>query len=275
MTERPSSSTHEVLAALVAAATPAAIDAVTAELAAGRLTLRSTSVGLASVRGVDRRHAELFARAFAEARSRGASHESVLLALRTAQAATARQADQATQVQVVWTGPEADGPVVRPTAAVLQEMLRGTRAGGEILLVGYSVTADDGSPTSEVIQLLGEASRNQANVRIVLHKDEEARNRENLLKAWDVFAVKPTIYTWEPAGGGPYQKMHAKVLIVDRADALVTSANLTYHGLHENIEVGLRVRGRPAADIAQRFDHLIAARVLVEWRTTDCDVMPT
>jgi phosphatidylserine/phosphatidylglycerophosphate/cardiolipin synthase-like enzyme len=60
--------------------------------------------------------------------------------------------------------------------------------------------------------------------------------------------------------------MHAKVLIVDRLDALVTSADLTYHGLHENIEVGLRVHGPQAAAIAQRFDHLIGENVLRIWK---------
>jgi phosphatidylserine/phosphatidylglycerophosphate/cardiolipin synthase-like enzyme len=144
-------------------------------------------------------------------------------------------------------------------------MLRRTRSGGEILLVGYSLTAQDGSEMIEIIELLGAASRNQAQITVVLHKDSEAQNRANLLAVWDVFAVKPTIYTWEPQAAAPYSKMHAKVLVVDRFDVLVTSANLTYHGLHENIELGLRVRGPQAAAIAQRFDNLIADQVLKLW----------
>jgi phosphatidylserine/phosphatidylglycerophosphate/cardiolipin synthase-like enzyme len=47
---------------------------------------------------------------------------------------------------------------------------------------------------------------------------------------------------------------------------LVTSANLTYHGLAENLEIGLRVKGAQAAAIGQRFDHLIAEAVLQEWK---------
>jgi phosphatidylserine/phosphatidylglycerophosphate/cardiolipin synthase-like enzyme len=264
VTERPSSPTHEILAALVAAAGPGALQAVAAALRSGDVSLDSSSVGIARLRGVDDRNAELFARAFA-AVDEFADASGIALALETAHRVTVRDAERAPQVEVVWTGPDAGGPLVRPTAAVLGEMLRNTRSGGEILLVGYSLTADDGSQMMEIIELLGEASRNQAQISVVLHKDEEAKNRENLLAVWNVFAVKPTIYMWEPEAAGPYSKMHAKVLVVDRVEVLVTSANFTYHGLHENIEVGLRVRGPQAAAIAQRFDHLISEHVLKLW----------
>lgn len=233
-------------------------------LESGELTLTSSSVGIARLRGVDRRNAELVARAFA-AVAPFAEAPAVTLALRSARVATLRDAAQRPQVEVVWTGPEAGGPLVRPTGAVIREMLQQVRAGGEVLLVGYSVTADDGSPTLEIIKLLADASRDQAQIRVVLHKDTEEKNRQNLLANWGAFAVKPTIYTWEPRLGGPYRKMHAKVLVVDRVEVLVTSANLTYHGLSENIELGLRVRGPQAAAIAQRFDHLIAEDVLKVW----------
>lgn len=264
VTTTPSSPTHDVLATLVVAAGASSLDAVSAALECGDITLASSSVGLARLRGVDRRNAELFARAFG-AIEHDVEASAVALALRTAHSATASYAASRPQVEVAWTGPEAGGPLVRPTRAVIREMLRQVRSGGEILLVGYSLTADDGSPTVEVIDLLTEASRNQAQIRVVLHKDDQERNRGNLLEAWDAFAVKPTIYTWEPETGGPYRKMHAKVLVVDRVELLVTSANLTYHGLSENIEVGLRVRGPQAGAIAQRFDHLIGEEVLRLW----------
>lgn len=235
-----------------------------AALESGELTLASSSVGIAGLRGVDRRNAELVARAFA-AVAASAEASAIALSIRTARVARARDASQRPQVEVVWTGPEAGGPLVRPTWAVIREMLQQVRAGGEVLLVGYSVTADDGSPTVEIIKLLADASRDQAQIRVVLHKDTEEKNRKNLLANWDAFAVKPTIYTWEPPPGAPYRKTHAKVLAVDRVEVLVTSANLTYHGLSENIELGLRVRGPQAAAIAQRFDHLIAEGVLKLW----------
>ena len=35
-------------------------------------------------------------------------------------------------------------------------------------------------------------------VTMILHRDEEARNRANLLAAWDVRAIKPRLLTWDP-----------------------------------------------------------------------------
>lgn len=51
--------------------------------------------------------------------------------------------------------------------------------------------------------------------------------------------------------------LHAKVLVVDRRDLLITSANLTGHGMKHNLEFGLRVLGRPAADATDHLEGLI------------------
>jgi hypothetical protein len=50
-------------------------------------------------------------------------------------------------------------------------------------------------------------------------------------------------------------------------DLIITSANLTGHGMRRNLEFGLRVLGRPAGDAADHLDGLIRAGVfkLVPW----------
>jgi hypothetical protein len=258
------SAPSEVIVDLVAGCPSDAIKAIAVSLESGELTLESTSVGISSLRSVDAQTASRCASAFA--RLRGLIDGSVL-AMTLRAAVGLRDAERLTRpaIEIVWTGPEAEGPLVRPTLTVLEEMLRGVREAGEILLVGYSLTAQDGTPPAGVIDLLGEASRRRALVTMILHRDEHARNRENLLAAWDVRAVKPRLLTWDPPADFPYTKLHAKVLVVDRLDALVTSANLTLHGLTANLELGLRVRGPQAPAIALRFDHLIASGVITEW----------
>jgi phosphatidylserine/phosphatidylglycerophosphate/cardiolipin synthase-like enzyme len=56
--------------------------------------------------------------------------------------------------------------------------------------------------------------------------------------------------------------MHAKCLLVDASDLLVTSANFTFHGLQGNVEIGVRLRGAPAAEARKIFSHLVESRVL-------------
>ncbi len=248
---------------MVADAGPAAIGALASALETGRVHMGSSPVGISALRGVDSRTASTVHRAFNDLQER--DPQVIALALRTALTATERTAARSPEIGVVWTGPDAEGPLVRPTAKVMAEMLREVKSGGEVLLVGYSITAVD--TTKQIFELLGEATARHAAVKVILHKDEEAKNRAQLLAGWDVTRPKPTIYTWEPQGTelAPYIKMHAKVLVVDRMSVLVTSANLSHHGLAENIEVGLRVRGPQASAIAERFQHLIAAGVLQEW----------
>lgn len=60
--------------------------------------------------------------------------------------------------------------------------------------------------------------------------------------------------------------LHAKLLVADREDALITSANLTYHGFERNLEMGIRVTGRAAAEIHDQIHQLISTKELVAWR---------
>jgi hypothetical protein len=168
-------------------------------------------------------------------------------------------------IEIVWTGPDAEGPLVRPTRLVIEEMLRNAREAGEILLVGYAFTAPQGSAMEGVIDLLEEAARKHARVTLVLHKDEENQARPLVEEMWDVFVKKPRVMTWSPPKDHQFTKLHAKVLVVDRIEMLVGSANFTFLGLESNLELGLRVRGPQAAAVAERFDHLIASGVVRPW----------
>jgi phosphatidylserine/phosphatidylglycerophosphate/cardiolipin synthase-like enzyme len=51
--------------------------------------------------------------------------------------------------------------------------------------------------------------------------------------------------------------MHAKCLLVDGNDLLITSANFTFHGLHGNVEIGVRLSGPPASEARKIFSYLV------------------
>jgi phosphatidylserine/phosphatidylglycerophosphate/cardiolipin synthase-like enzyme len=61
--------------------------------------------------------------------------------------------------------------------------------------------------------------------------------------------------------------MHAKVVVIDRRKAFVTSANLTARAQSENIELGVLVNHSPiAARIAGYFEALLRSATLIEVR---------
>jgi cardiolipin synthase A/B len=254
----------EVLTGLAAASPTGAVLAIAAALEDGTVDLDTSSVGIVALRGVDSKTARECSRAFGLIRSE-VSADAVALALRSAVGLRDQERLRRPEIEIVWTGPEADGPLVRPTSVVVPEMLEAVHDAGEILLVGYSLSAAADEPLASVVGLLCAASRRGARVTIALHRDEEGKNRDHLLSAWDPRALKPRLLTWDPPPEFPYTKLHAKVLVVDRLEALITSANMTLHGLQANLELGLRIRGPQAREIATRFDHLMSTGVLREW----------
>jgi phosphatidylserine/phosphatidylglycerophosphate/cardiolipin synthase-like enzyme len=58
--------------------------------------------------------------------------------------------------------------------------------------------------------------------------------------------------------------LHAKCVVADRRDALVTSANLTDSAFHRNIELGVRITGGDVPrEITGQFDKLIQGGTLI------------
>ena len=260
------------LAELVAVLPPSSIDALAEGLESGRVNLTTSSFGFARLREVSDDHAARISTAFQQifCVARGTAvdidERAVATALHVANRLRSIERLARPEIEIAWTGPAAAGPLVRTTSVVLEEMLEGVREAGEVLLVGYALTVEPGTRMERVVDLLVASVRRHARLSIVLHSDQdETTNLENLLKLWDVFVKKPNVYTWRPKPEHPYTKLHAKCLVVDRLDALVTSANFTFHGLESNLELGLRVRGPQAGAIAERFDHLIASKVLRPW----------
>ena len=242
-------------------------------LDAKSITLQSSPVGLRAVKGVPDDLASAAFRSFSSLDGE-LDETAVAAVIRTAAEIRDVERLDSPKVEVTWTGPKAEGPLVIESAAAIERCLKECRQAGEVLLVGYSLTVARSGAMNRVISLLVDASRSGAKVQVVLHKDEAVKswdeavnNRDELLKHWDVFVPRPKIYTWVPPADHPYTKLHAKCLVVDRLQMIVTSANFTFHGLESNIELGLLVRNqRLASAVHERFDLLINSGVLREWK---------
>lgn len=188
--------------------------------------------------------------------------EELVLALRASAATAVRIAASQPLIEVAWTYPGDARPGLRTTGGVAREIIDGSRS--SLLVVGYSVTVDPSLTglAAQTVGAIARAAERGVGVTAVLHRDA---NRKALLQSWRIGAPSPSIFTW-PIADDDKASIHAKVLISDRNDGLITSANLTYHGFERNIEMGLRVTGQAAAEIHDRIHELIAAHELVPWR---------
>lgn len=154
-------------------------------------------------------------------------------------------------VEVVCTAPSRFGIPVRTTFATAVEMIRAAHQ--EIVLVGYVFTEG----ARELIEELAMARRDRG-LRVMLIGNRMQACLPILNSIWPADTPRPQIFTREIDPEDPMAALHAKLLICDNNVALVTSANFSYHGLHENIEIGVKVRSVSMNRLTELFQAMIS-----------------
>jgi hypothetical protein len=161
-------------------------------------------------------------------------------------------------VELAWTFSGSSSPGLRTTGAVANEIINGAEA--TLLIVGYSVSTEStDSVASKTITNIVEAAQRGVAITAVFHKRV---NRDALLSRWPAGVTTPKIFSWSMRND-TLAGVHAKIIVADRKVALVTSANLTFHGFERNVEMGVKISGEPAAQLEDRFVELIRTKQLV------------
>ena len=150
-------------------------------------------------------------------------------------------------VEVVCTAPERYGLPVRTTYATATQMIQG--ASEEIIVVGYVFTEG----ASALVELLA-AAQTDRKVRVTIIGNRMRNQMPRLKETWPAAVPFPRVFSREPVADAPLATLHAKLLLCDRSEALVTSANFSHHGLHANIEIGLHIRS-PVVERLCEFVH--------------------
>lgn len=103
------------------------------------------------------------------------------------------------------------------------------RAKSEITIIGYWIYG--------IQDLLSELSRLQEekDLRIRFIIDSASKWKKQILRQWNP-KRRPEIFEQNP---DQIKALHAKVIIIDHSEILVTSANLTVNALKANIEAGI------------------------------------
>jgi hypothetical protein len=175
-------------------------------------------------------------------------------------------------VDLVWTGPETLGVTNRDTGVVVRELF-GT-AESEVLVAGFAVYQG-----RVVFRRLAERMEERPGLRVKLFLDVQRHPADPSLPEDVVrrFAHRfrtqewpgeklPELY-YDPRSLDPEtvkrSSLHAKCVVVDRREALVTSANFTEAAQARNIEVGALIRSPAfAVRLAEHFEALASAGVL-------------
>lgn len=201
------------------------------------------------------------------------SSQALAFALRTGVASVQVYREQVPITQVVWTGPKVEGSFLRATREVVREILHSAQK--ELLVVGYWIAArDDGEGIiEEIITSLADAVTRHVDVNVIVDERMRSDGRDNrhvLASAWPSGISFPKILTWHLPPSDQYLKLHAKVLVADHYDALVTSANLTSYAMDHNMEMGVRIVGHPADTIVKHFNLLEGIGILEPYDDERC-----
>lgn len=155
------------------------------------------------------------------------------------------------QIGIVWTGPIDIDSGTRNTKPVIEEMLKSARPSEKITLVDYVITARAKDIIKELHLCL------ERGVKIDMIIDNSKKNQSELKKCFPKKSMtQPKIYTRKQKDS-KYYKIHAKVILIEDREMLVTSANLTHLGTLINFELGLSVKGPAVKKMRELVDKMI------------------
>jgi len=173
---------------------------------------------------------------------------------------------KSTKVELVWTGPSGKKEHPRLTRQVVQDIINDSRI--NLMIAGYWIAGpqDGEGIVGDIIELLVKAVQRGVNLIMILDQNPKyygGTNEEVIKDLWAENVPLPKMVVWPKVSEENHLKMHAKLIVGDQKDALVTSANLTMHALDKNIEMGVRLKGVPAGKISSHLESLIDEEILV------------
>lgn len=172
----------------------------------------------------------------------------------TLQGAALACANNSHRTDLVWTGPDVPGSVSRLTSAVIADLVDQART--EVLLISYAMH-NEPTLTAAITRAVGRG----VFVQVLCERTTDNPNFRGGTPPFPGLKIRRLC--WPADARPPGASMHAKALIIDRATALIGSANITGTAMLRNIECGVLLHDqRIAREIAESIDSLHEQGVL-------------
>jgi phosphatidylserine/phosphatidylglycerophosphate/cardiolipin synthase-like enzyme len=126
----------------------------------------------------------------------------------------------------------------------------------ELLVIGFNIT--DETFIQDVIQC------GVRGVQVTIVTERTSGDARYIRREWPALAKPLLLLESVEPNLGQSSIMHGKVIVSDRHDALIGSANFTSGGFKNNIEFGLRVTGEIAGRVCEIIEQLHRGKWLVE-----------
>ena len=156
------------------------------------------------------------------------------------------------KISLVATVPLAFSLKTKRIQNVAEELIRNAKK--NILLTGYSVSGF----ILKIIDLLIEKSQKGVLVKIFFNDLQSQSSVKKILEYRSKFLQ---VYDYTNRED-KMAALHAKIIVVDKKETLISSANLSYHGMSGNIEIGTCISSEKIAmQIEELFKDLLFNKI--------------
>ena len=193
------------------------------------------------------------------------SPQDVAMALHTAALAHQVHREQES-VELAWTGPDAQEIPLRKTEQSILEVIN--RSQERLTVVSYAVYA-----IQNIREALVGAAERGVEITVILETPHklEGRNQYDTIRAIGTqVQQRVSLYYW-PEEKRPRSntdepgKLHVKCVVADGRQLFLSSANLTEHAFHWNMELGVLITGGALpSQVESHFRKLIVDKALIE-----------
>lgn len=139
---------------------------------------------------------------------------------------------EAEKAELAITAPISFKLKARKINEVIANMIQDSQK--SITLTGYSVS----DYFSEMIDLI--ILKSQQGIYVRLYLNDYEKQKTNLKRLMDLRTKHLRVFDYQKQDD-EMAALHAKTIVVDEKELLVSSANLSYHGMQGNVEMGIRL----------------------------------
>lgn len=154
------------------------------------------------------------------------------------------------RADLVLTAPDSFRVKALRTKETLQKLIEDTEK--SLTITGYSIS----DYFSEMLDVIIRKSQQGVYVRLYVNDMEKKKTALDRLMAYKSRFLQ--VYEYQKQEDDKMAALHAKLLVSDAKKSLVSSANLSYHGMQGNVEMGFLME---SADKAKQIEEVMKEMV--------------
>lgn len=160
------------------------------------------------------------------------------------------------RADLVLTAPDSFRVKALRTMETLQNLIEGTEK--SLTITGYSIS----DYFADMLDVIIRKSQQGVYVRLYVNDMEKQKSALDRLMAYKSRFLQ--VYEYHKQEDDKMAALHAKLLVSDAKKSLVSSANLSYHGMQGNVEMGFLIESpEKAKQIEEVMKEMVRMKVFV------------